>query len=144
MLENIRRATPKERADPRQTSLYGQRHEEELKRFYTRRTIRHTQEPDEVSTESFAIPVPLQHAEEYDVINGITIREANRATRFEYYASEIVILAKIAKENYLDKGINAVLVKVPTKHRPFHKVAVYVEEGFLVPVSRSFSERDSD
>jgi len=142
MFENIRRATPKERSDPRQTSLYGNRHEQELQKFYT--TTRHTQESGDLSTESFAIPVPLQHAEEYDVINGITIREANRATRFEYYASEIVILAKIAKENYLDKGINAVLVKVPTKHRPFHKVAVYVEEGFLVPVSRSFSERDSD
>lgn len=74
---------------------------------------------------------------EGSTFDGIHIRESNRATTFEDRASEVALLQKIAHDNYTSKGVRAVLFGTPNKtknpSRPF-KYAVYVQDGFLVPV----------
>ncbi len=62
---------------------------------------------------------------------GIPIREENRATVFETRKAGIEILQKILRENYLSKGVHAVLAGIPTNSYPKYKYAIFVENDFL-------------
>jgi hypothetical protein len=67
-----------------------------------------------------------------ETIDGVLISEANRATVFEFYREGIETLRRMARDNYLRKGVKAVLVGTPTGNPAFsHKYAVYVISGFL-------------
>jgi len=58
----------------------------------------------------------------------IHICEANRATTYEFRKSGIEILQKILHDNYLSKGVDAVLYGIAG---PEPKYAIFLTSGFL-------------
>ena len=58
----------------------------------------------------------------------IHICEANRATTYEFRKSGIELLQKILQDNYLSKGVDAVLYGIAG---PEPKYAVFVESGWM-------------
>lgn len=70
-----------------------------------------------------------------EVLNGVTICEDNRATTWEFRQDGIELLRKILHENYLQKGVKAVLFGVDEDGHSAIKYAVFVRSGFLTPVS---------
>jgi hypothetical protein len=65
-----------------------------------------------------------------ETYRGITIKEENRATTWEFRRSGIEMLQKILKENYLDKGVHAVLFGVYDSPDTV-KYAIFCRDGFL-------------
>lgn len=66
-----------------------------------------------------------------EVINGIPIQEKNRATVYEFRKAGIEVLQKITRENYIEKGVQAVLFGILDEDAGLHKYAVFVQSGFL-------------
>lgn len=69
----------------------------------------------------------------------IKICEANRQSTWEFRRDGVQILQTILNESFLSKGVHAVLVGVYSNAGI--KYAIFVEEGFLTPIS---FERDHD
>jgi hypothetical protein len=69
-----------------------------------------------------------------EICHGITIKEENRATVWEYRRAGIEILQKILRENYLYKGVPAVLFGV-WESPEVVKYAVFCRDGWLKEVS---------
>lgn len=67
-----------------------------------------------------------------EIVDGIPIREENRATVFEFRKEGIQVLQKLLREQYLRKGVNAVLFGI--EGAVDIKYAIYVQSGFLKPV----------
>jgi hypothetical protein len=69
-----------------------------------------------------------------EICNGVTIKEENRATGWEFRRDGIEVLLKIAKESYIKKGIKAVVFGVDGDGKTAIRYAVFVQDGFLVPI----------
>lgn len=65
-----------------------------------------------------------------ETYRGIPIREKNRCTVWEFRRAGIEMLQKILKENYLDKGVQAVLFGVYDSPERC-KYAIFVRDNFL-------------
>jgi hypothetical protein len=84
----------------------------------------------------------IRNGRMYDVVDGVRIIEANRATVYERYHEGIVALQSYLQSNYLAKGVKAVLygVRIRTKTKPSRlsttvSYAVFCIDGFLTDIS---------
>ena len=65
----------------------------------------------------------------------IPILEKNRATGWEFRKEGIETLLKICRENYISKGVRAIVFGVDEGNGAAIKYAIFVQNGFLREVT---------